>query len=124
MSGPLIYVGRHGIKHGELDRVKKASGELAEFLEANHPREVLFQIAIDEDNDEMLVVQVHPDEESLLHHVDVAGDRIKSAYEFLESTISIDIHGDPSDQVLELLDRMAMGASLRIHPAEAGFSRL
>ena len=94
------------------------------FSRANHPREIHFQISIDDDAHEMRVIQIHPDDESLLFHVQVAGDRIATAYEFLDATISIEIYGTPSEELSQLAHNMAMGAPLRINTAEAGFSRL
>jgi hypothetical protein len=124
MPGPLIFIGTHAIQDGKIEIAKQASRELAEFLEANHPREIYFQISIDDDAHEMRVIQIHPDDESLLFHVQVAGERIATAYEFLDATISIEIYGTPSEELSQLVHNMAMGAPLRINTAEAGFSRL
>jgi hypothetical protein len=124
MPGPLIFIGTHTIQDGKIEIAKRASRELVEFLEANHPREIHFQISIDDDAHEMRVIQIHPDDESLLFHVQVAGERIAAAYEFLDATISIEIYGTPSEELSQLAHKMAMGAPLRINTAEAGFSRL
>jgi len=124
MAEPLIYVGTHAIKPGMLDTAKAASRELVAFVEANHPRMIHFEVDIDDDAREMTVVQVHPDPESLLVHVQLAGERIKAAYEFLEATTKIEIYGTPSDELVELIDRMRMEAPVRFNTAVASFSRL
>ncbi len=124
MSGPLVYVGKHAIQEGKLEVAREASRDLAEYLEANHPREAHFEIAIDDSLREMTVLQVHPDEESLKLHIQVGGDRIRTAYEFLEGTTSIEIHGNPTDELQEMLNAMSAGAPVRIHSPDAGFSRL
>lgn len=124
MSGPLVYVGKHAIQEGKLEVARAASRDLAEHLEANHPREAHFEISIDDSQHEMTVLQVHPDEESLKLHIQVGGDRIKAAYEFLEGTTSIEIHGNPSDELRGMLNTMSGGAPVRIHSPDAGFSRL
>jgi len=124
MADPLIYIGTHGIKPGMLDTAKEASRQLVEFVEPNHPRMIHFEVDIDDDAREMTVIQIHPDEESLLFHVQLAADRIKAAYEFLDRTTKIEIFGDPSDKVTAMIDQMGSGAPVRFNTAVAGFSRL
>jgi len=124
MADPLIYVGTHAIKDGMLETAEDASRELVEFVEANHPRMIHFEIYIDEDAREMTVVQVHPDDDSMLLHVQLAGDRIKAAYEFLDATTNIEIYGTPGEQLVSLIDQMRMGSPVRVNTAVAGFSRL
>lgn len=124
MPSPLIYLGTHQIQDGKTDIAREASRQLGEFLEANHPRMAHFGIHIDDDAGEMTVIQIHPDEASLLLHLKLAGDRIAQAYEFLEGTTKIEIFGEPSDALRDQIRQMAMGAPLRFHTADAGFSRL
>jgi hypothetical protein len=124
MPGPLIFIGTHAIQDGKLEIAKEASRELGEFLEANHPREIHFEIYIDDDAHEMKVVQIHPDDESLLFHVQVAGERIASAYEFLDETISIEIYGTPGEELSQMIQTMATEAPVKINTTTAGFSRL
>ena len=124
MSNPLIYIGTHAIKPGMIDSATEASRDLAAFVEANHPRMIHFEIDIDQDANEMTVIQVHPDDESMLMHVRLAGDRIKAAYEFLDATTRIEIYGTPGEQLLGLIEQMSMDAPVRINEAVAGFSRL
>ncbi len=123
MAEPLIFVGTHKIKPGMLETAKVASRELAEFLEPNHPRMHHFEIDIDDDAREMTVIQIHPDEESLLFHLQVGGEKIKASYEFLESTIKIEIYGSVSQGTAELVNQMGTGAPVRFNQLVAGFSR-
>jgi hypothetical protein len=124
VSGPLVYVGKHAIQEGKLEVAREASRDLAEHLEANHPREAHFEISIDDSLREMTVLQVHPDEESLQLHIQIGADRIEAAYEFLEGTTSIEIYGDPTDDLRGMLNAMSAGAPIRVHSPDAGFSRL
>ena len=94
MAGSLIYVGTHAITPGKLEVAKEVSRELGAFLEANHPRMLHFGIYIDDDAHEMTVIQIHPDEDSLRLHMELARERIAKAYEFLTTT-RIDIYGTP-----------------------------
>jgi hypothetical protein len=124
MAGPLIYLGTHAIQEGKTAIAKDASRELGQFLEANHPRMIHFGIYIDDAAREMTVIQIHPDEESLLLHLKLAGEKIAQAYEFLEGTTKIEIYGTPGDALRQQVEQMAMGAPLRFNASSAGFSRL
>ena len=124
MAGSLIYVGTHAITQGKLDVARQASREMGVFLEANHPRMLHFGIYIDDGAHEMTVIQVHPDEDSLVLHLQLARERIAKAYDFLDATTKIDIYGRPSDALVDQIKQMGMGAPIRFNVATAGFSRL
>ena len=124
MSNPLIYVGTHAIKPGMLDTARKASEEMVQFVEENHLRMMHFEIDIDEAAGEMTVVQIHPDGESLILHVQLAADRIRSASEFLEATTNIEIYGPASDELVGLINEMRGDTPARFNTAVAWFSRL
>jgi hypothetical protein len=124
VAGSLIYVGTHAIAPGKLDVAKQVSHEMGAFLEANHPRMLHFGIYIDDDANEMTVIQIHPDEDSLVLHLKLAGERIAKAYEFLEATTRIDIYGRPSDALVDQIRQMGRGAPIRFNVATGGFSRL
>ncbi len=124
MAEPLIFVGTHAIKPGMLETAKSASRDLADFLKANHPRINHFEVNVDDEAAEMTVIQIHPDEDSLLFHIQVAGEKIRDAYEFLEGTTKIEFYGKPSQAVIDLVNQMSMGAPVRFNQAVAGFSRL
>jgi hypothetical protein len=124
VAGSLIYVGTHAITQGKLDVAKQGSREMGAFLEANHPRMLHFGIYIDDDAHEMTVIQVHPDEDSLVLHLKLARERIAKAYHFLDATTKIDIYGRPSDALVDQIRQMGMGAPIRFNVATAGFSRL
>jgi hypothetical protein len=124
VDGSLLYVGTHAITLGKLDVAKQASREMGEFLEANHPRMLHFGIYIDDDAHQMTVIQIHPDEDSLVFHLKLARERIARAYDFLDATTKIEIYGRPSDALVDQIRQMGMGAPIRFNVAAAGFSRL
>jgi hypothetical protein len=80
-----------------------------------------FEIYIDDQTREMTVVQIHPDEESLMLHMQLAGDRVARAYEFLD-TVVVRMFGSPSDSFKEAA--MGGGENVSFERAYAGFSRL
>ena len=74
----------------------------------------------------MTVVQVHPDADSMLFHMQVARDHISEAYlSVLEKTERIDVYGKPSDAVLETIKQLAgsgVPLSVKAHHL-GGFTR-
>ena len=83
---------------------------LCDFIEANEPRLIAFNEYASEDGAEVGVVQVHPDAESMEFHMQVVAERAARAYtETLEATTSIQVYGEPSEAVLEMLRRQAGG---------------
>jgi hypothetical protein len=121
MLGPIVFFGTHRIHEGKLDIAKEASADLARFVRENHPRVLHFEIYIDDETLEMTVIQIHPDEESLMLHMQLAGDRLARAYEFLD-TIGVRMFGNPSEPFKE--GAMGGGADVIFHRPYAGFSRL
>jgi hypothetical protein len=121
MPGPIVFVGTHRIHEGKLDIAKKASADLAQFVRDNHPRVLHFEIYIDDETHQMTVIQIHPDEESLMLHIQLAGDRLARAYEFLD-TVGVRMFGNPSEPFKEA----AMGGreDVSFEQPFAGFSRL
>ena len=121
MPGPIVFVGTHRIHEGKLDVAKDASADLAQFVRDNHPRVLHFEIYIDDEALEMTVIQIHPDEDSLMLHMQLAGDRLARAYEFLD-TVVVRMYGNAS----EPFRQMAMGGreDVRFERPFTGFSRL
>ena len=121
MPGPIVFVGTHQIREGKLDVAKEASAGLAQFVRDNHPRVLHFEIYIEDESRVMTVIQIHPDEESLMLHMQLAGDRLAQAYEFLD-TVAVRVFGDAS----ESFKAAAMGGreNLSFERPYAGFSRL
>jgi len=126
MSEPLIFIGTHTIREGKLEDFKKSCGVLVEVVEANEPRLIAFNIYVSEDGTEATIVQVHPDPDSMLFHMQVARQHISEAYQSdLEKTRRIDVYGKPSDTVLETIRQLAgSGVPLSLKPHHlAGFTR-
>jgi hypothetical protein len=126
MSEPFIFIGTHTIREGKLQDFKQSCGELVEVVEAKEPRLIAFNLYVNEDGSEVSVVQVHPDADSMLFHMQVARDHISEAYQStLEKTERIDIYGEPSDAVLETIRQLAgsgVPLSVKTHHL-GGFTR-
>lgn len=126
MSEPFIFIGTHTLKEGKLEDFKKACRELVEVVEANEPRLIAFNIYVNEDGTEATIVQVHPDPDSMLFHMQVVREHIGQAYQsVLEKTKRIDVCGKPSDTALQTIGQLAgsgVPLSVKAHHL-GGFTR-
>ncbi len=126
MSGPIVYVDRSEIVEGRLDELTTRIGELAALVEAEEPRIISYAAYIDEDRRAISVIHVHADADSLTTHFRVAGPAFRNFVELVRLE-SIDVYGNPSDDVVEQLQekaRLLGGARVTVHPHETGFVRL
>lgn len=96
------------------------------MVEASEPRLIAFNVYVSEDGAEATIVQVHPDPDSMLFHMQVAREHIGEAYRsVLEETERIDVYGDPSDAVMETIRQLAgsgVPLSVKAHHL-GGFTR-
>ena len=76
MSGPFIFIGTHRIADGKLEAFKKDANALVQLVQEGEPQLIAFNFFFSEDETEVSVVQVHPDADSMLTHMEVARQRI------------------------------------------------
>lgn len=128
MAAPFIFIGTHTIKEGKLEDLKRTFlPELLELVEAKEPRLLAFNAYLNEEGTEVSVVQVHPDADSMLFHMQVVRDHISQSYEgYLEDTTSIQVFGPPTDPALEMIRQLApSGVPLSVKAQHiGGFTRL
>jgi hypothetical protein len=127
MSGPFIFIATNGLREGKLAAERERAGELSSFIEANEPQLLAFNEYANEEGTEVGVVQMHPDAPSMELHMEVVAERAARAYaETLEATMSIQVYGEPSDAVLEMLSRQAgAGVPMMVKRHHiGGFSRI
>lgn len=125
MVEPLISVDSSDVREGKLDEVMVAMKKLADFVEANEPRVLAYEMSLDREDSLMTVVQVHPDSASMESHMEAAAHLFPTFADLL-TLRAIDLYGDPSEKVLDLMRRKAhlLGdAPLAVHKLEAGFVR-
>jgi hypothetical protein len=126
MSSPLIYIDTSDVRDGALEELKKAIRELAEFVDANEPRLIAYNVYFSDDGKQMTVVHVHVDSASLDYHMDVAGPAFRKFANLLTLS-SIRIYGEPGEKALKQLHDKAglLGSGdVIVHEPHAGFSRL
>ena len=125
MSKPFIFIGTHQIAEGKLDEFKRDCQQLVEVVERNEPQLLSFNFYFSEDEGEVSVVQVHPDADSMLLHMQVAREHITEAAEEQLITRDIQISGPPNDTVLGMIEQLSQsGVPLIVKPKHlAGFTR-
>jgi hypothetical protein len=127
MSGPFIFIATNRLREGKLAAERERAGELSSFVAANEPQLLAFNEYANDEGTEVGVVQIHPDAVSMELHMKVVAERAARAYaETLESTTSIQVFGEPSAAVLEMLRRQAgAGVPMAVKRHHiGGFSRM
>jgi len=125
MSEPIVYIDSSEIREGKLEELKTAMDELIEFVEANEPQLIAYNVYFKEDGTRMTVVHVHPGSSSLEFHMKVAGPLFSKFAEFIR-LLTIDIYGKPSDDLVEQMRQKAQmlgNGTVLVHGLHAGFAR-
>ena len=127
MAAPFIFIGTHKVKPGKLEEFKAWFADYIDTtVEPNEPRLLAFEAYADPKANTVTVVQVHPDAESMVHHMEVITEHIGTVYaNFLERESRYQIYGTPRAGVLELIQQAdrADEAPTSQEPF-AGFTRL
>jgi quinol monooxygenase YgiN len=125
MSRPLVYVDTSAVRQGALEELKGAIKELVEFVEANEPQLIAYNVYLNDDGSQVTVVHVHADSESLEHHMDVAEPMFRKFADLITLS-SIRVYGEPSEKALRQLHdkaRLLGNGDVIVHRLHAGFSR-
>ena len=103
MTGSFIFIATNRLKPGKLDSEQKRVPDLVDFIHANEPRLIAFNEYANEEGTEVAVVQVHPDAESMVFHMELIAERAASAYaDTIEATTNIQVLGAPSGTVTDM----------------------
>jgi hypothetical protein len=122
----ILYVDTSVVRDGALEELQQAIRGLVDFVEANEPRLIAYNVYFSDDGTCMTVVSMHTDSASLEYHMEVAGPLFRRFVE-LVTLSSIHIYGEPSDNVLQQLHEKArlLGcAAVVVQPLHAGFARV
>ena len=96
MTGPFIFFATNRLKQGKLGSEKKRLPDLIDFIQANEPRLTAFNEYANEEGTEVAVVQVHPDADSMVFHMELIAERAASAYaDTIDATTNIQVFGTP-----------------------------
>jgi hypothetical protein len=108
MAGPIIFVATNRLKDGALELERTRVPELVDFVEREEPQVLAFNEYLNEAEDEVTVVQIHPDSESLEKHLGVIADHARRAYEeTLDRTVRIQVFGELPAAILAALREQA-----------------
>lgn len=122
----IIYVDTADVREGALEELKEAIKELVDFIDANEPRLIAYNVYFSEDGTRMTVLQVHPDAGSLEYHMDIAGPAFRRFTE-LVTLSSIQIYGEPTEKLVKQLHEKARllghGVVVGADDLHAGFTR-
>ena len=127
MPGPFIFIATNRLKPGAYEAERRRVPGLVDFIQAGEPRLLAFNEYFDAERNEVTVVQVHPDAQSMEFHMGVVGERAARAYaETLDATTQIQVFGTPSGAVLETLRAQAgAGVPTSVYPEHlGGFTRI
>lgn len=126
MSDPIVYIDRSMIREGRLDDLKDAVDALVKFIDAREPQLLYYGFFINEEASRMTVVAVHPDSASLELHMEVGASAFRGFVDLIELD-SIEVYGEPSDEVVERLREKAQAlgetGGVAVRSWHAGFAR-
>ncbi len=125
MSDAIVYVDTSDVREGALEELQAGMKELVEFVEANEPRIISYNVYFNEEGTRMTVMHVHPDAESVEYHLEVAGPFFRRFVELVTLT-STHIYGRPSETVLKQADekvRLLGRGVVDVQALHAGFTR-
>jgi hypothetical protein len=86
MTEPFIYFATHTLKPGKLEQVREFCRTHASFVEEKEPQLLAFHLYLDEANERLSIVQIHPDSESMATHMAVIAEHLADAWDWLGET--------------------------------------
>jgi hypothetical protein len=123
MSEPFIFISTAAIKEGQLDAWVEYFQGFADHIEANEPRLLHFAMYVNEEGTEETIVQVHPDAESMVHHMGVLADHAHASNDYLDFTSSTtQVYGTSPDDLLTSIRQF--GTPVTVSAPQGGFERL
>ena len=125
MPEPFIFISTYIIKEGKLEEYRALTREVVELIQSNEPRLLAYSTYASEDGTKATTVQVHPDADSMMFHMQLMREKLDSTHELLDPE-SITFCGELNDQVLVMVKQIAgAGVTLNVNPQQlGGFSRL
>lgn len=121
----IVYVDQSTVREGKLGELKAAMAELVDFVEANEPDILSYNVYFTDDGTRMTVMHTHADSASLAYHLEVAGPEFPPIGEFIELE-TIDVYGRPDENIVrEMKEKASMLGTGRvsIHDLYDGIDR-
>ena len=122
----IVYIDRSDVHPEHLDELKAGVTALGAFVEEHQPQLGTYGIYLDEDALRMTVVAVHPDEASLVRHLDIGGPEFRKLAPFLtlrEIEVFGRLGGTAAELVREKADALGDAGTVTVHDRFAGYDR-
>ena len=124
MTGPFVIKATSRINEGQAAAYRPLAQEICRRVEEQEPRILAFNIWVSEDEDIEVVLQVHPDAESLEYHLRTLGDLVRQTFEYTDF-VSLEVYGPPSDRLRRMFDEESGDVSVTYYPTHwGGLTRL
>lgn len=126
MTDFIVYIDQSTVSDGKLEKLKSAMRELVDFVEANEPEILAYDVYFSADGSQMTVMHMHANQDSLEFHMEVAGPKFPPIGEFIELD-SIDVYGRLSEDLIERLKDKAstLGSGrVSVHELHQGVDRV
>ena len=124
MTAPFIVRSVSRIHPGKAEAYRPVAAEFCRLAQEREPRLLGFHIYVSEDGGSEVVVQIHPDAESMQHHIDVMGEKVRETFAYTDFE-SLEIYGEPNEELKTWIPRVAEGIRFTHHPVHwGGFTRL
>lgn len=110
MTSSITFVGTYALPEGRFGEWDAAIRDMVDFVKANTPRLVSFDIYVNEERSEATSIYVHPDAESFAEHMRVAATRIDAGAQMV-SVVRIEVYGDPGKQTVARLHQISQASN-------------
>ena len=124
MNAPFIFIGTYKTKPGKREEFKKHFEWFSsDVVEPQEPRLHSFYGYAAPDSDDVTIVQVHPDADSMATHMKVGMEHFATAYaEYLEPESTMQIYGNLTEDLIqtyiEFRREQSDRVKIRPHPYE------
>ena len=123
MADKITFVGTYALREGGFDEWVEAITDMVDFVKANVPRLLSFEVYVDEAKSEATSIYVHPDPESFAEHMKAAATRIDRGAQMVD-VVRIDVYGNPGQLVVDRLHHVSEASNGFCCIGPAGFGQI
>ena len=124
MSGPFIVKTVSTIHPGKAEAYAPLAREICRLVQEKEPRALGFHIYATEDQSSEVVLQIHPDAESMQYHLEVLREKVRETFAYGDFK-SLEIYGELNPALQDWFKRVSKGINATVYPVHlGGFTRL
>ena len=101
MSEAVRMVVKLSVNDGQQEEFKRLATELIETVEAKDPGCLQYDWFLSEDGQTCTVLEDYQNADALVAHVHIVGELIQATLQTAQP-VSVDVYGDPTDELLAL----------------------